>query len=199
MGTKGIAISGPFINNHKLIIGALDMGDTFAWYDGQPILPGFPAQFASADGLVTARYDNVGNTIQQNRVNRLLHVVHIQLPLNVKVQVNQWNEEGEGAYMNVKITMSAQPGQDGHCGNFNGNPADDARMQVRARVGTQGVPAGSDFLFPGGKTPINPGKRPDLNDCPQDTLTKAKKTCDDAGKTSAACMIDICFGGGAVR
>merc|ERR1712007_188332 len=76
---------------------------------------------------------------------------------------------GEGAYMNVKIGMSSQPNQDGHCGNFNGNVADDDRVQVRSRVGKTGVPAGPDFLFPWGKTPINPGNRPDMNDCPPGT------------------------------
>merc|ERR1712014_87512 len=117
--------------------------------------------------LVTAAYDSNGATMQDGREGKQLHVIHLTLPLSVNVQINRWMEASEGNYINAKITMSAQPNQDGHCGNFNGNPADDARIQVRARVGTTGVPAGPDFLFPGGKTPINPGKRPDLNDCPQ--------------------------------
>merc|ERR1712066_437386 len=117
-----------------------------------------------------------------------MHVLHISLPLGITLEVNEWNEPEEGPYMNAKITMSAQPNQDGHCGNFNGNPSDDARLQVRARVGTNGVPSGPDFLFPWGKTPINPGNRPDINDCPQDKLTASKKKCDDALRH--VCFVD---------
>merc|ERR1712008_643523 len=53
--------------------------------------------------------------------------------------VNRWMEPAEGDYMNVKINMHKQPDQDGHCGNFNGVPTDDDRIQVRARVGKTGV------------------------------------------------------------
>ena len=51
-----------------------------------------------------------------------MHVVHVSLPLGVELQINRWNEAGEGDYINTKITMSKQPMQDGHCGNFNGDP-----------------------------------------------------------------------------
>jgi len=201
--TKAIAIGGPFLKGHKLIIQTMEQAAVVT-YDGQPLITSFPASSKSVDGLVNIQYNGAGSLMDKGlhgeiRAVPQMHVLHITLPLGINLEVNEWNEEGEGAYMNVRITMSAQPDQDGHCGNFNGNPADDARMQVRARVGTQGVPAGPSFLFPGGKTPISPGNRPDLNNCPQETLTKAKKKCDDAGDTSSACMIDICFGGGAVR
>merc|ERR1712039_1006563 len=161
---------------------------------------GFPANF-DAPNLpgVSARLDSIGESLQTGRKAGNLRVVHLTLPSNVQVQINRWTEPAEGNYINAKITMSAQPNQDGHCGNFNGNPTDDARMQVRARIGVTGVPAGPEFLFPGGKTPISPGNRPDLNDCPQAISMKAKKICDDAGQTGTACMVDICFGGGAVR
>merc|ERR1712061_124586 len=200
---KAIAIGGPFLKGHKLIVQTMEQGAVVT-YDGQPVVTSFPASSHTMDGLVNIQYNQIGGLMDKSlhgvaRAGTDMHVLHITLPLAINLQVNEWNEPGEGPYMNVKITMSAQPNQDGHCGNFNGNPADDARMQVRARVGTTGVPAGPLFLFPGGKTPINPGNRPDLNNCPQDKSMKAKKICDDAGQTSAACMIDLCFGGGAVR
>merc|ERR1740127_11556 len=150
------------------------MGQAFVTYDGHPVLTGFPANFNSADGKVHIQYNNAGGIIQYGRGGKQKHVLHIGLPLGVNLQVNEWNEAGEGPYMNVKIIMPPQPNQDGHCGNANGNPADDARTQVRARVGKTGVPAGPQFLFPWPKTPINPTNRPDINDCPTDTLHKAK-------------------------
>jgi len=201
---KGFAVGGPFLKGHKLIVDTMEKAGAVVTYDGQPVVTGFPANSHTADGLVNIQYNGAGALMDKSlhgavRANPQMHVLHITLPLAINLEINQWNEPGEGPYMNVKITMSAQPNQDGHCGNFNGNPADDARMQVRARVGTNGVEAGPDFLFPGGKTPISPGNRPDINNCPDPKLTAAKKKCDDAGTTSAACLIDLCFGGGAVR
>merc|ERR1712190_703539 len=103
--------------------------------------------------FVTAAYDSNGATMQDGREGKQLHIIHLTLPLNVNVQINRWMEASEGNYINAKITMSAQPGQDGHCGNFNGNPADDLRIQVRARIGVTGV-AQADMIFSGPKTPV---------------------------------------------
>lgn len=200
---QALAVGGPFLKGHKLIIQTMEKG-TVVTYDGQPVISSFPGNGHTADGLVNVQYNEAGALMDKSlhgavRAAPQMHVLHISLPLGITLEVNEWNEADEGPYMNAKITMSAQPNQDGHCGNFNGNPSDDARLQVRARVGTNGVPSGPDFLFPWGKTPINPGNRPDINDCPQDKLTASKKKCDDAGTTSAECLIDLCFGGGAVR
>merc|ERR1712061_912611 len=63
-------------------------------------------------------------------------VVHMSLPLGVKVTVFQWNN-----YMDVQIEMSKQPGQDGVCGNFNGNQGDDTTQAIMARIGARVHPA----------------------------------------------------------
>jgi len=196
--TKGIAIAGPFLKGHKLIVQALDKGSSMCTYDGRPVLTGFPANWNSPDGMVHIQYNSIGGTIQYGRAGKQMHDLNIMLPLGINIQVNQWNEPSEGAYMNVKITMSAQPNQDGHCGNFNNNPADDERVQVRARVGKTGVAAG-EILFPWPKTPINVGNRPDINDCPQGKLPVAKEVCRKKEGNffpSKACMVDECFAGG---
>jgi len=198
--TKGIAISGEFINGHKLIIGSLDQGQGAFTWDGQPILTGFPSDWVDPNGCATIHYNNMGTTMQKGRVDKPLHVLHIDLPFDIFVQVNEWNEPGEGAYINVKIEMpqGMAPNQDGHCGNYNNNPGDDARLNVRARVGTQGVDA-ADLMFPGGKTPINPTNRPDINNCEQGQLDKAKSACkksEGRWNPSMGCLIDECFGGG---
>merc|ERR1740138_1817225 len=92
--------------------------------------------------------------------------------------------------------MPAQPLQDGHCGNFNGDPSDDTRPQVRARVGTTGVEP--ERLLFNTKTPVKAPNRPDLNDCPTEKSLQAKATCaqrDPRGMASKECMVDVCFGG----
>jgi hypothetical protein len=197
--TKAIAIGGPFLHGKKLVVRTMDVGAPFVTYEGQPVLNGFPSTYHSDDGLVDIQYNSDGGIIQYGRSGKRKHVLHITLPNGVSLQVNEWNEPSEGPYENIKITMPAQPGQDGHCGNANGNPADDARVQVRARIGKSGVPAGPDFLFPWAKTPVNPANRPDMNDCPQGTLHKAKDTCrakEHSFFPTPACLTDICFGGG---
>merc|ERR1739844_708718 len=89
--TKEIAVSGSFINDHKLRISA-----TTASWDGQPILAGFPSTFNNADPLVDLRYDDQGILLQSGREGKALHVVHATLPGGVSLQVNRWNEAGEG-------------------------------------------------------------------------------------------------------
>jgi len=194
---KALAISGPFIKGNKLILQSMDKGSGIVLYNGQPVLPSFPMSWKSPDGLISIDYNNVGGTIQYGRNQNNMHVLHVHMPDATYIQVNQWNEAGEGAYMNARITMRAQPNQDGHCGNFNGNIADDARVQVRARVSRTGVPA-NELIFPWPKTPVNPGNHPDVNDCPQGKLPVAKNICKAKEHNffpSRQCLMDVCFTG----
>jgi hypothetical protein len=189
--TKEVAISGAFINNHRLIIGSLT-----ATFDGKAIMTTFPASESYA-GIVRIEYNAQGDVLQKGRAGKQLHVVHVYLPDGIIIQINRWNEPGEGDYINVKITMPHEPGMDGECGNFNGNPADDERTAVRARLGKQGVPAG-ELLFPGPKTPIVQSDRPQLADCKQKVLDHADELCKEREHTtfpSNACLLDVCFGG----
>jgi len=187
--TKELAFGGPFMQGHVLRISALS-----ATYDGAVILPTFPADYAN--DVVQVHYNSIGRTLQNGREGKALHIVHVTLPNNVQVQINRWNEPGEGSYVNAKITMSAQPDQDGHCGNFNGNAADDDRLQIRARVGRTGVAVGQ-LLFHT-KTPVVQVNRPDINDCPAPRLDGAKDLCKKKEHKfipSMQCLIDVCFGG----
>merc|ERR1711870_232184 len=156
---------------------------------------GFPSSFSN--DIVQIQCNSMGGTLQNGREGKALHGVHLQLPLGVSVQVNRWMEASEGNYINAKVHMSAQPGQDGHCGNFNGNQADDDRLQIRARVGTTGV-SPADLLFPGGKIPVVQANRPDINNCEASKLDSAKLLCkkkENKFIPSMACLIDVCFGG----
>merc|ERR550525_1648457 len=189
--TKELAIGGPFLNGHKLRISALS-----ASWDGQPILGSFPDKWSNENPAVSIVTDSNGEILQQGRAGKPLHVVHVNLPLGVSLQINRWNEAGEGDYINTKLMMPAAPQQDGHCGNFNGNPGDDTRPQIRARVGTTGVQP-QNLLF-NTKTPVKAPNRPDLNDCPPDKTNEAKSLCQAKspnGIPTKECMIDVCFGG----
>jgi len=185
------------LKGHKLVFNAQS---TSLWFTGatpQPILTSFPSTFHSADPLVDIKYNSMGKVLQKGREGKALHVIHLTLPLGISIQINRWNEAGEGDYMNVEITMPPQPNQDGQCGTPNGNAADDDRMEVRKRLGTQGV-AAADLILPGAKTPIVVSARPNINDCPSLKLKMAEDSCKaKEGKfiPSKQCLIDVCFGG----
>jgi len=194
--TVEIAVSGKLLNGNILLIGATSASYGPTKDQQTPILGAMGMQWSDAQGLVHAEYNGVGETLQKGRAGKAMHVVHVQLGYDVYIQVNRWNEPGEGAYINVKIRQPPIPGQDGQCGNFNGNPADDDRMLVRQRLGPQGV-SPQDLLFPGYKTPINPGNRPDINDCPAPKMTQAKAACAAQAPNHMAghsCIMDYCFG-----
>jgi len=192
--TKQVGIGGPFLGGHKLVIAV----DQITW-DGTVVQQGFEnlgATWQSATPPINLVYNNQGTIMQNSRAGKKLHVVHVQLPLGVKMEVNRWKEPGEGAYINVRLIMRPQPGQDGHCGNFNGQKEDDTRTAVRARVGKTGVPENA-LIFPGPKTEIKSGNRPDLNDCPEGQLKIAMDKCKAAEHKffpSNACLIDTCLG-----
>merc|ERR1719232_1600691 len=191
--TKMVAIGGPMLKGNKLIIGPLA-----ATWNGAPILGGFPSHFQQP-GLLTVDYDNVGALVDTALDPSKKKIVHVKIadgsPDGLLVQVNRWTESAGNEYVNWQITMHSRPGQDGHCGNFNGNAADDDRLAVRQRVGTQGVPAGPELLF-GSKTPITVANRPDINNCPQATMDAAKADCiAKYGNAKMSCLTDYCFAG----
>jgi len=191
--TKMVAIGGSLLKGNKLIIGPLA-----ATWNGAPILGGFPSHFQQP-GLLNVDYDNVGALVDTALDPSKKKIVHVKIqdgtPEGLTVQVNRWTESPGNEYVNWKISMHAQPGQDGHCGNFNGNAADDDRLAVRQRVGTQGVPAGPELLFPS-KTPVTVANRPDINNCPQATMDAAKADCTATfGSPKVSCLTDYCFAG----
>jgi hypothetical protein len=189
--TKEMIVGGPFLKGHKLKINARQ-----AFWDGVPILTSFPSKWSNADPPVQASYDSQGSTLQRGREGKALHIVHLTLPNGVSLQINRWTEATEGDYINTLLTMPRQPNQDGHCGNFNGNAEDDDRMKIRARVGKTGV-APNELLF-NRKTPVVAANRPDINDCPTDTLHAAEESCKKKEHSffpSQECLIDVCFGG----
>merc|ERR1719330_1097377 len=116
---------------------------------GGPILTGFPSTFNA--GVAQLSYNGQGTVLQKGRGGKALHIVHVKIndgtPEGIMIQINRWMEPGEGHYINVRIVMHAQPGQDGHCGNFNGNPA------------------------------VVTANRPDINNCEPSKLTNAKGLC----------------------
>jgi len=193
---KEIAVGGLFLKDSSGSAHVLRISARSATFDDAPILKGFPDSWSSTDPAITLRLDDQGELLHKGREGKQMKVVHATLPEGVEMQINRWTEASEGDYINVRVRMSARDGQDGHCGNFNGDPSDDTRTAIRERIGKTGVPK-EELLFKT-KTPVVPVDRPDLNNCPDERSKEAREVCVEqanGGLPTQECMLDVCFGG----
>jgi hypothetical protein len=137
---RALAIGGPFLQGHQLVIDALQGRIT---WDGQPILTELLSEF-KVESLVEAHSRATTLPIDRGMVKDVPETnrtVAVQLPLGVRVMVNRWL-----THIDVNITMRARPGQmSGQCGNFNGDFADDTPELINARESTE--VAMEDLLF----------------------------------------------------
>lgn len=191
--TLALAVGGPFLQNKVLVIEPLDGKIT---WDGEPILQEFPSDW-SVPRLVTAHYHELEEPIDKAQSHRPIHGVDLDLPHGVKLTVNRWSK-----HLDVVIHMRAQrDGQDGHCGNFNGDVSDDTVDLIKARMELK-VPDG-DVLFEK-PNPFSNDPEPavrELSVCAPAVRAKAEAQCKGAlgAKTQQqvldACIFDRCFGG----
>merc|ERR1712187_601596 len=56
--------------------------------------------------------------------------IDVNLPNGVQLTINRWI-----SMLEVKIDMCLEEGQDGQCGNFNGDVTDDSEAQILTRIG----------------------------------------------------------------
>merc|ERR1711933_649096 len=144
----------------------------------------------------TLRYDAEGEVPDVVPEGNEKRIVSMELPLGVKVRVYQWNN-----YVDVQVEMSPQPQQDGVCGNFNGNHADDTTQSIIQRIGARVRP--SDNLLSGqAMIEFTPQmQRMMAAECAATRQASAQAFCSkslsvaDAGATIVrSCMFDECFG-----
>merc|ERR1712146_823344 len=94
-------------------------------------------------------------------------------------------------HINLRITMPPHAGQDGHCGNFNGDSADDTTDKIRTRVGL-GV-AEAHSLFQHYQAAV-PGKKVSITDCEPAKMIAAREKCIKSGRKDIdQCTLDGCF------
>jgi hypothetical protein len=193
-----LAVGGPFLHNHTLIIEPMDGGKVF--WDGKQILQDFPSEFL-LKGFVRVNFNSSDEHIDDAQRNFPTQTVKARLPRLVHLTVNRWAK-----HIDAIIRMVQQPdGQDGHCGNFNGDPDDDTLELIGKRAGAP-VPAEASLFPPrneSGSVSPAPEKNATLADCPSETKVKAQSLCrvafsgttDRAQEQVAACIFDVCFGG----
>jgi len=133
--TNQIVVGGSFLRGHKIEVGTRQSG--IVTVDGQAVFASFPAApYRAADGSFTVAYDAQGEVPDVIPEGNEKRIVRMSLPLGITVNVYQWFN-----YIDVTITMAAQPSQDGVCGNFNGNHGDDTTETIMQRVGARVRPA----------------------------------------------------------
>jgi len=211
--THTIAIGGPFMGNHKFIVepktvvepktGATHGG--VIRYDNRVVLNTINSNFRSS--VLTANYHNQGVSLDSG-IKEDVAIVDIDLPRGIKVTINRWQR-----HIDAKILMAAEPGQDGHCGNYNGVVADDTAGAIAGRVPTLvstqpeyllDKPTADEFDFDPSvkvKTCVGPHKvascSTGVGNCEQ-----AKQLCQQADRNLVdgsplleTCMYDVCFQG----
>jgi len=196
--TNKIAVGGNFINGHVIEVGCLEDGDITV--DGRAVLAGFPATYSFPD-VEGARidYTSEGRLVDQaTGVFSDRHIVHMDLPLGVRLTVLRWVN-----YVDFRLRMPRQRGQDGGCGNFNGDPADDTTEAIFERDGARVQDV--DLLFRRRTdVSVGEGQKKLLATCPEAQMEKAKRECvqELSGTRGASmdivqlqsCYLDICFG-----
>jgi len=182
---NAVAIGGQFMQGHVLKVGPMENGQIS--FDDQPILSSFGTYHIPGD-LGTVTYNDVGSLVDGAMDHLQKHIVHASLPSGVKVEVMRWSN-----HINLRIAMTPRQEQDGYCGNFNGNPADDTTDAIRTRVG-MGVPE-AESLFRVYQ-PALPGKKKTIADCEPAKRAAAQQECRTAGRRDVnACVFDACFAG----
>jgi len=129
---RALAIGGPFLKGNTLVIGT---HSTF--WNQQEILPEMNTTF-DVRNMISAKFTQ---TLLVQDPSRLSPGITLKLPLDVSLIVNR-HKRGLG----IAITMPRiQSGQDGQCGNFNGERVDDTAELIGNRMGPE-IPEG-DILF----------------------------------------------------
>lgn len=119
---RALAIGGPFLMGNTLVIGTHSV-----FWNQQEILPE-PGTSFQVKNLLSAKYME---TPPVKDPRRRSPGISVKLPLDVSLLVNR-HKSGIG----IAITMPQLPGgQDGQCGNYNGERADDTAALIADRLG----------------------------------------------------------------
>merc|ERR1712187_861297 len=160
---------------------------------GHPVCGGFPSSYTGAGFSLT--YDDQGEVPDVVPEGNEKRIVHMNLPLGVKVRVYQWNN-----YVDVKIEMTAQPSQDGVCGNVNGNHADDTTQAIIQRVGARVRPS-ENLLSGRAMIEFTPQMQKMMAaECAATKRASAQASCSASlgvptgDVVVKSCMFDECFG-----
>lgn len=223
----GFAASGSFMSDHRLVLmRETKEGPIKVTYDGVEILQEPGASFDVAGVMKAYRRNSWDSDLFDDRILSMRTRMNFTLG---SFDDRFKNLPSEGIYLfrfpglvdvtitgvdwlSAVISMPAQAGQTGYCGNFNEDAEDDAEPVVPSWDRPIGADLGdlpkSEWLFPYEPTVMLLGKDEQgrteeeemaakirrINECPKTLLTKAEEAC--SGLTAAYhkfCVFDVCL------
>ncbi|CAJ1334809.1 unnamed protein product [Effrenium voratum] len=227
---EGFAVGGPFLYGHTLVISKEPNGEAISvTYDGKDILQGAVDEFHVPNVLHAFRRQTWDSSVFDERI--------LSLRTNMRFAVGEFDGRFQGElppsglmlfrlpkgidvtisgvdYMSVVVSMAQEvTGQSGYCGNFNGDPDDDAEPVVPSwdrPIGDnlEPVPEAA-WLFPSETVLLTLGdalkvhkteaeeqaarlKR--IEECPGVLLTKAEAACNHlTAAYHKFCVFDVCL------
>merc|ERR1719356_353976 len=188
--TSAVAVGGAFLKGHVIVVGSMESG-VFT-VDGQTVLPTFGTY--NIGGFATITYNDQGELVDAAAGVWKKHVVHMMLPLGVQITVFRWSN-----YIDLRIRMPRQPDQDGGCGNFDGNPVNDATAQIQARVGVR-VEPGQLLFHARASIEFTAEEHKLIKMCPPAQYAAAVAKCAASFRgahimnQNKACILDACYG-----
>jgi len=192
--TQKVVVAGTFLNGHKIEVEPVERAyGGRILVDGQPVLAEFGILKVCEGATIT--YDGQGELPDKAASLWTSRIVHMELPMGISFTVYRW-----GNYLDLKLEMTPVPGgQDGSCGNFNGDPADDTTAAILARGGRV---ADKDLLFSSRAVTAFTTEEAEMlrRNCPAEELVKGELACRKDLPQNAetvqvnACVFDFCFG-----
>jgi hypothetical protein len=127
-----VAIGGPFLQGSTMMVEANAIGAQVWWNDDLVLQGQAPASHEEMGGAVVA-----SRVVSQSR--RAKDRVDIVFPDDVSITVQAYVKSGKSTFLSAHVRMSQITGQDGQCGNFNGDLADDQEHLMKERHFTDPV------------------------------------------------------------
>jgi len=194
--TQKIAVGGPFLGGHTIEVEPMETAyGGHILVDGQVVLSTF-GNYTVGNNVAKIRYDGIGELPDKAASKWESRIVHMELPKGITFTVFRW-----GNYLDLTLEMTPlEGGQDGSCGNFNGDATDDTTAEIFKRIGAR--VGTSDMLF---------SKRAEVSftveemqmlreHCSPQMIVEGELECrkelgQNASTTQVnACVFDVCFG-----
>jgi len=134
-----LAVGGPFLQGNTLMVEGTDSGLQIWWNQGLILQDKLIGTHSEMNGAVVVERSAKGKKNKQQ--------LDVQFPGDVKFSVYASPKRGKVTFLNGVIKMLQVTGQDGQCGNFNGDAADDTKEMLTQRGFADTVDS-QDLLIP---------------------------------------------------
>jgi hypothetical protein len=160
--------------------------------DGQVVLQNFGTHEV---GGARITYDGIGELVDQATSQWAKNIVHLDLPSGITMEVFRWAN-----YLDLRIGQlgALEGGQDGSCGNYNGDAQDDSTKAIFSRIGARVSSAECLFTRHSEIRFSRVMEEMLRTQCPSENrkmgTEKCMSTMSESRSLYDACLYDYCFG-----